>query len=352
MSEKFDEISLKYWNDNKEKTKSSKSYICIHNGYVYGDNMKFDSIQYVYISENRERIIHAEYNRPKSAYFALVEEACNMSETTFNNFLNNKAEKFRVYSADQVKGFTSSKRKSTRIVDNKSLIQVHGADYYVANNLKICEYFNSASMNIDSEELHKWYIRIYFDDKEVQQMQDIDEAEDIDAIENNFTLTIHPVSYVTSHNMNNIIKSFNVDFQITGKQRKNIGRFGNVIILEYERKRLIDLGLSRLSSKIKYPAETRGNALGYDIISYDMNGKPIYIKVKTTKQNKPADFYISTKEKSIAEQMFERGNKYLLYRIFNLNPRLGIGDLIVYEYPISRDCFDMYPENWKISAKE
>ena len=44
----FDEISLRYWNENKKKVGSSKSYSCSHNGYVYGDDMQCTKIDYVF----------------------------------------------------------------------------------------------------------------------------------------------------------------------------------------------------------------------------------------------------------------------------------------------------------------
>ena len=50
----FDEISLEYWNQNKTKMGYSKSFSCIHNGYVYGDDMEFSRIEYVFSDSGRE----------------------------------------------------------------------------------------------------------------------------------------------------------------------------------------------------------------------------------------------------------------------------------------------------------
>ena len=46
MKANFDEISIQYWLDNR-KYIQAKSYSCFHNGYVYGDNMQFDKINFV-----------------------------------------------------------------------------------------------------------------------------------------------------------------------------------------------------------------------------------------------------------------------------------------------------------------
>lgn len=56
MKANFDEISIQYWLDNR-KYIQAKSYSCFHNGYVYGDNMQFDKINFVFVADNNEIII-------------------------------------------------------------------------------------------------------------------------------------------------------------------------------------------------------------------------------------------------------------------------------------------------------
>lgn len=139
--------------------------------------MSFESIEYVYRKGGQEEHYTGVKSGPKWAYFDFVQAACRKSNLTLQNFQTNPAEKFRIYTEPQVQQFSLQKRNSTRIKDQSCLITVSDSVYYVANNLKVCEYFNSAAMNIDSSEKTNWFIRIYFDDSIVQQMEDKEEPQ-------------------------------------------------------------------------------------------------------------------------------------------------------------------------------
>ena len=111
----FDEISLQFWDTNKKQVGSSKSYTCYHEGYIYGDEMSFENIEYVYRKDGQEEHYTGVKNGPKWAYFAFVQAACSKSEITLQNFLTNAAEKFRIYTEAQVQSFSIQKKNSTRI---------------------------------------------------------------------------------------------------------------------------------------------------------------------------------------------------------------------------------------------
>ena len=76
MKANFDEISIQYWLDNR-KYIQAKSYSCFHNGYVYGDNMQFDKINFVFVADDNEIIVDGE--SPRKTYIKFVEAACNQS---------------------------------------------------------------------------------------------------------------------------------------------------------------------------------------------------------------------------------------------------------------------------------
>ena len=46
MANLYDEISLSYLEKHKMKTGLSKSYSCFHDGYVYGDEMQYTSLEF------------------------------------------------------------------------------------------------------------------------------------------------------------------------------------------------------------------------------------------------------------------------------------------------------------------
>lgn len=82
MDVKFDEINLKYWNDNKEKLGASKSYVCIHNGYTYGDAMNWKRIEFIHRTGDNEEILIGQNGGPKGADFALVRWEISTSKIT------------------------------------------------------------------------------------------------------------------------------------------------------------------------------------------------------------------------------------------------------------------------------
>ena len=53
-------------------------------------------------------------------------------------------------------------------------------------------------------------------------------------------------------------------------------------MVEYERWRLRELGAEQLASKVDWVATSKGDGLGYDVLSYEMDGTPKHIEVKTT----------------------------------------------------------------------
>ena len=160
MSEFFDEISLDYWLANQKRI-NSKSYTCYHNGYVYGDDMNCDYFAFVCSFGDTEIFISED--SPRKTYVKFVETVCKQSSEILNNYRTAPAEKNRVYTEEEVLLFSKEKKTSTRIANGE--IIVHGKKYYVANNLKICEYFNAAANALTEAQRDSWYIRTFFKEK-------------------------------------------------------------------------------------------------------------------------------------------------------------------------------------------
>ena len=133
---------------------------------------------------------------------------------------------------------------------------------------------------------------------------------------------------------------------VYGDDKKKIGEMSEDVVIKYEKQRLNELGHYDYANKIEHSSVTRGDGLGYDLVSYQEDGNKIYIEVKTTKQNNPAGFYLSKKELSAANEKYLQGEQYRLYRVYNLNVHQGTGDLVIYEPPFTSDNYSMEPENW------
>lgn len=112
--------------------------------------------------------------------------------------------------------------------------------------------------------------------------------------------------------------SRNINFDKKRKEQKLTGNLGEKLVLDYERKRLSELGENDIEDKVFLTSskkEIYGNAFPCDIISYDPEtGNHVYIEVKTTKGNIDTPFYISRAEVEFASQNCEN---YRLYRVFN-----------------------------------
>ena len=57
-------------------------------------------------------------------------------------------------------------------------------------------------------------------------------------------------------------------------RNRSLGRAGEEIILRFEHRRLWRAGKKTLAERIEHVAESRGDGLGYDIASFEANGRP------------------------------------------------------------------------------
>jgi Protein NO VEIN, C-terminal len=99
------------------------------------------------------------------------------------------------------------------------------------------------------------------------------------------------------------------------------GRAGEVLALEYERARLLQARREDLACRVEWCSQTSGDYLGFDIRSFEVNGKDRFVEVKTTKGGKEMPFCVTRNEVRVSR---EYGRAYYLYRLFRFQrgPRL------------------------------
>lgn len=98
---------------------------------------------------------------------------------------------------------------------------------------------------------------------------------------------------------------------------RKLGRAGEDFIVQRERWYLRSQGRTDLAEKVEWVSDTRGDGLGYDILSFDpATGAEIYIEVKTTNCGQEFPFYASQGE---VDASTELGSRYRLYRVFNFS---------------------------------
>ena len=111
------------------------------------------------------------------------------------------------------------------------------------------------------------------------------------------------------------------DYLAREARNQSLGRAGEEFVVLYERWRLIQSGHERLADRIEHTANERGDGAGYDVLSFEEDGRERFIEVKTTAYAKDTPFFISDGELSFANS---HELEFRLYRIFEFRrlPRL------------------------------
>jgi hypothetical protein len=124
-----------------------------------------------------------------------------------------------------------------------------------------------------------------------------------------------------------------VDFVRRDAENRRLGRLGEEFALELERRRLHDeVGRPDLAKRVEWTSETRGDGAGFDIASFNGDGSPRYIEVKTTGLGKAFPFYVSSNEARCSEAL---RNDFHLYRLFRFSRQPG---LFILTGPLSNTC--------------
>ena len=111
------------------------------------------------------------------------------------------------------------------------------------------------------------------------------------------------------------------DYLAREARNRSLGLAGEEFVMHYERWRLIQRCQDRLADRIEHTSKVRGDGAGYDVLSFEEDGKPRYIEVKTTAYARETPFFVSDGEITFAnfhEQDFS------VYRVFEFRraPRL------------------------------
>ena len=87
-----------------------------------------------------------------------------------------------------------------------------------------------------------------------------------------------------------------------------------------------------LADRVEHVSHTKGDGLGYDVLSFDASGKERFIEVKTTSFGKETPFFISRNEVEFSRANDAHFHPYRRFE-FRKSPRLfGLAG------PVERDC--------------
>ena len=110
-------------------------------------------------------------------------------------------------------------------------------------------------------------------------------------------------------------KAVKIDFAAKESQNRKLGEAGEQLAINFEEHRLAKLGRTDLVEQIRWISKELGDGAGYDILSFEENGDPRYIEVKTTRSDKTRPFLISENELRFAQIH----DGFYLYRIYDLD---------------------------------
>ncbi len=111
----------------------------------------------------------------------------------------------------------------------------------------------------------------------------------------------------------------NPDYEAEARKLKRLGDRGEKIVLEMEMKRLRDAGKALLATRVK---KADFDYEGYDIRSFEEDGKPRYIEVKATNSNVGrTNFFLSANELKKATEL-DNYHIYMVFEILTSQPKV------------------------------
>jgi hypothetical protein len=113
------------------------------------------------------------------------------------------------------------------------------------------------------------------------------------------------------------------DYLLMEAQNRSLGRAGEAFVLHFEQARLVAARREHLAAQVEHVSVSRGDGLGYDILSFSEDGRERLVEVKTTKSGEYMPFYVSRNELAVST---EAAGRYHLYRVFKFgaSPKLFV----------------------------
>jgi len=111
-------------------------------------------------------------------------------------------------------------------------------------------------------------------------------------------------------------------------RNRQLGRAGEKFVVDLERQRLSAVDRADLARKVRWVAEEDGDGAGFDIASFDLDGRERLIEVKTTNGAGATPFFLTRNELTVASERYEHWHLYRVHffaqrpRVFTVRPPL------------------------------
>jgi hypothetical protein len=97
-------------------------------------------------------------------------------------------------------------------------------------------------------------------------------------------------------------------------RNRKLGKQGEELVYMHEQHRLRAADRADLAKKVEWTSEVRGDGAGYDILSFEVDGRERLIEVKTTNGPAKTPFFLSENERASSD---ERPDAFRLLRLYS-----------------------------------
>lgn len=123
---------------------------------------------------------------------------------------------------------------------------------------------------------------------------------------------------------------------------RSLGLAGEEFVVNFEHWRLVQLGRPALADRVQHVSNSLGDGLGYDVLSFELDGRERLIEVKTTSFGRETPFFVTRGELALSQTAIDQ---FYLYRLFHFRKEPRLFDL---HGPLDRHCL-LDPVTYKAS---
>ena len=125
-------------------------------------------------------------------------------------------------------------------------------------------------------------------------------------------------------------------------RNRSLGRAGEAFVVDLEKRKFTEVDRPDLARKVRWIAAEDGDGAGYDVLSFDLEGRQRLIEVKTTNGSARTPFFITRNECDMAAS---RCAEWQIYRVH----RFSIGPRIFTITPPLEKAVKLTTETWRAS---
>lgn len=148
--------------------------------------------------------------------------------------------------------------------------------------------------------------------------QEVDKAAEVPSIDDILTRLVQPPARQQEKRYRavrdrEVPSPMPTNYLLKEARNASLGAAGEQFVLNYERARLLAGKRGRLASQIEHVSQTRGDHEGFDVLSFDTDGRERLIEVKTTAFGPLTPFFVSANQ---VQRSLQRQEHYHVYRVF------------------------------------